>query len=1217
MSASLDTLPPELMQLVVCQYLVPDLYCAQKKRDARNSRRRQKEWSWRRRRATGQQLRVIKAWEDLNSLAQTCGTVYAVINPLLYALAAQWLMLRELVMPPLSICYIVDCDWGLAVIDKLIAGGLVGSLVRKESSGSLGASDGVEGQDKDADGQGEDDEDEDEVSQEFDSEDDNRSLEDYPQKDGFWESGMSEMDYDLWENDLELFKIKWQTSKLPDETCPRLYQSIHRAPSLRMKRKMFVHQSVSFLPDNRLFFERDGTLKQHWNADDMVTFESYDLSHLNKKKVLPQLGEAKHRNFVMAYWSPLHVAASTGKMEILERLLCAGFDPNERSCGFCHCHHTGITDEHRPAAWTPLQGQENYYVLDRFPHPYPRWTPLHTAMCHGQHEAARVLLRYGANPLKLDPESDINMLHVAAGLGAVGMMELPVDIDSFPKSWVDSTDSKGLTPLFWAVANGYLDTCGVWLIRNGADIDKLVNGKPLLRHAANANNFALAIKLIDLGATPEDLSQFPMMRSPTILHLACEHVQPCISEVQFSHPTFRGPPPELHLRRLRDGPPPRLCTWPYNSSSEHSRIALLKRMLQTHQGDSKGSDAKHINLLSELAYLAVQYCLPETLRFLLDAGAELDRAEAVRKCMLLRSFHLPDGSGIATLQVLLDHHIAKDPLWLSEAFEVLMDKRCRVQPGPGDESVPLNTEPIDHQVIINESARWIIAKGVDLETVKLNGMSLPLATADDDTLLPDIIYRHATSPSAADFCSIILRAGADDGGKLGQFERMAKLDRPPWDRQDSTVLSNTLGLSRLQRLLDLNFPPWDEQNPTIFAKALVQLSSLSICFPDALAREQTALRLLHKGGHLLPNVPPVLLTEILLNELEQLVFSWSPTEWSPSDKKYDNLSDKVETSHALIRALCRSGISFKPGADLGPGPKPPLFPCHGCLFPYLFHLLQPAGYTVRVHHERVAPIIRAMVENGADILSACQVPECPVNGKIPIVQAVDGAHFQILHCMLELSPGLLQSERYMKMNLRLLHRAADLPPSQKKPLQWALRVVALLIQHGADVTEADDDGYTSLHHILARLVCAPQSLKFSTHAVDGHGDLKTGLLDCHDRLPRLLRLLWDPRLADVVIDPPTDLLSEWKEQDPGGMLRSVIWWPSQPLSTAEYLRLALAGETELGTGIKISATNDNTDSAFQFSIAARKTTARGLAKHFHVDRTAEGRWQVSVLPFLG
>ncbi|KAI1820857.1 ankyrin repeat-containing domain protein [Xylaria intraflava] len=181
------------------------------------------------------------------------------------------------------------------------------------------------------------------------------------------------------------------------------------------------------------------------------------------------------------YWTALHVAASRGNDKLVKLLLDNGADINAPSRLFCEC---AIPPSRRVA---------------------PLWTPLHISMCHGQKSTTRLLLSCGASTNVMTPYLGIDQhrftaLHSACALdrldAALALVDGGHQID------VAVRDHNDLTPLAHAFFRGNWDMI-CFLVGRGADINARIGRFNALGHACLLGYYEEALRLLDLGATPQ------------------------------------------------------------------------------------------------------------------------------------------------------------------------------------------------------------------------------------------------------------------------------------------------------------------------------------------------------------------------------------------------------------------------------------------------------------------------------------------------------------------------------------------------------------------------------------------------------------------------------------------------------------------------------------------------------------------------------------------
>jgi ankyrin repeat protein len=120
----------------------------------------------------------------------------------------------------------------------------------------------------------------------------------------------------------------------------------------------------------------------------------------------------------------LHYAAAGGQDQAALWLFRAGAQLDVAATGFCGCRglHTDLPE-------------------------FPRWTVLHTAICHGKITTAEALIRLGAGVFR-DPDTDTTALHSAAYVGSHHLVKLL--LETHGSDQVTAQASSGLTPLHYA-----------------------------------------------------------------------------------------------------------------------------------------------------------------------------------------------------------------------------------------------------------------------------------------------------------------------------------------------------------------------------------------------------------------------------------------------------------------------------------------------------------------------------------------------------------------------------------------------------------------------------------------------------------------------------------------------------------------------------------------------------------------------------------------------
>lgn len=192
--------------------------------------------------------------------------------------------------------------------------------------------------------------------------------------------------------------------------------------------------------------------------------------------------------------TPLHLAVKHGHSEVVAWLLDNGVDINAPSYRLCDCQ---VLKFER----SPL----------RRPSEYPRWRPLHTAMCAGERIIAELLIHRGASR-DLDatpaPGSGVTALHGAAASGMVPIIKLlaleDVDLDVNQRDRYENTALHYVSELYSPRDSADIRVTITKLLALGADIEAPNDrGHTPLLNACFKGNFAVAHRLVSMGANAE------------------------------------------------------------------------------------------------------------------------------------------------------------------------------------------------------------------------------------------------------------------------------------------------------------------------------------------------------------------------------------------------------------------------------------------------------------------------------------------------------------------------------------------------------------------------------------------------------------------------------------------------------------------------------------------------------------------------------------------
>ncbi|RYO87123.1 hypothetical protein DL766_001870 [Monosporascus sp. MC13-8B] len=246
-------------------------------------------------------------------------------------------------------------------------------------------------------------------------------------------------------------------------------------------------------------------------------------------------------------------------------------------------------------------------------------TPLHVALCYGHVSTARLLIEQGAYPTHTSRDngslSGMTAMHAAAALGDLELMQLILDrlkpsrSGSVNWEYIDSqTDDYGLTPLAYAYLYRRWDAVH-WLISRGADInhvaagsgvlttsfDVITTGASLLSDAIFTSRMADALRLLDLGADPEQVEL--EAQSFSVVHYVCKR----FDSDRYERGFFRNMPGRAEQR-----------------DDEELRVRLLRRLAPTtDQLNARSEGMTPLTVAIKSGFVAVAEAL-------LDMGAELE-----------------------------------------------------------------------------------------------------------------------------------------------------------------------------------------------------------------------------------------------------------------------------------------------------------------------------------------------------------------------------------------------------------------------------------------------------------------------------------------------------------------------------------------------------------------------------------------------------------------
>lgn len=367
--------------------------------------------------------------------------------------------------------------------------------------------------------------------------------------------------------------------------------------------------------------------------------------------------------FNESLWEPIHVAASKGRMDMIGVLLDKGANIDALSWGICLCRPHLPVEAFRDNQTVDADELDALYGGG--------WTPLHVAICHGQIETAKYLLKRGAShviyqgieveleegPLQGDEEPQdpgrflLTAMHHAAKHDHVELLQFLLE-----EGYQTTVNAEGPfmgTPLIQAIWYGKWDTVVPWLLKNGADLEiRLIETRltPLMM-ACFSRRFDDAVRLIDLGA---DVSQMAIHQF-SILHLVLGPGQIPFGEAEYlDHPFPHSDISEADLiRKLISKGFPVNCRealmgmTPLMVASASCNVAAMEALIEG-KADVNIKDFDGLTAISRVGEAADGPAVSSLFnagKTLLDAGAEMGATHGVTPLIALcsRSNDLYDG----------------------------------------------------------------------------------------------------------------------------------------------------------------------------------------------------------------------------------------------------------------------------------------------------------------------------------------------------------------------------------------------------------------------------------------------------------------------------------------------------------------------------------------------------------------------------------------------
>ncbi|KAK0654336.1 ankyrin repeat-containing domain protein [Cercophora samala] len=322
------------------------------------------------------------------------------------------------------------------------------------------------------------------------------------------------------------------------------------------------------------------------------------------------------------YATPLHLAAKNGHRDVVVWLLDNGVDINAPSFRVCSCHAMKFDRN-------PLRRGADW----------PRWRPLHTAMCHNERLVAELLIYRGAS-LSLDatPEHNHTALHTAAANGLVPVIKLlalnDTDLDANQRDRWDNTALHYVAELFSARGSADIRDTITKLLALGGDLEAHnERGHTPLLNACFRGNFAVAHRLASIGANPD---------------------------------------PHRYIRKFRDIRPLYFCTLPRadffnlddapvkHDEFEGNRVSLIKALVEGGARVDARFDKRGHREATALM-LACELAEPRAVEILVECGAAVNAQDRSGRTPLYYacSVRVDHRGEVAEIAVLLINHGAR------------------------------------------------------------------------------------------------------------------------------------------------------------------------------------------------------------------------------------------------------------------------------------------------------------------------------------------------------------------------------------------------------------------------------------------------------------------------------------------------------------------------------------------------------------------------------
>jgi ankyrin repeat protein len=199
----------------------------------------------------------------------------------------------------------------------------------------------------------------------------------------------------------------------------------------------------------------------------------------------------------------LHLAAAHGHLDVVKWLVTKG-RADIRACDKEHLtvlYHAAAHGHLDVVKWLVKEKKADVNAQN-----YDDWTPLHLAAAHGRLNVVEWLVTKGHTDIDAQNKFGHTALHLAAAHGRLNVVEWLV---TKGHTDIHAQNKFGHTALYHAAAHGQLEMVE-WLLKNGARITEQLGNENLLQVAARHRQFGVVKLLVgEFGMSPDSITALP------------------------------------------------------------------------------------------------------------------------------------------------------------------------------------------------------------------------------------------------------------------------------------------------------------------------------------------------------------------------------------------------------------------------------------------------------------------------------------------------------------------------------------------------------------------------------------------------------------------------------------------------------------------------------------------------------------------------------------